>query len=222
MSRNLITMISLQTLVACGGDAGELPDLDVALDTAGLEQEIDHAEVVYTWLKGDFDSSDQARMDPSYFPVSLRACDATVRGLDGRILYIEQAMMDALDRPYRQRIYSVEEAEGQVMSRVFAIRDGIARQVVGACDQSNSLVLTIDDIEERRGCEVLLAPEGDEYYRGGTVGESCQSSLNGASYATSDVLLTARAIESWDQGWMASGEQAWGAMAGPYIFKRVK
>ena len=59
--------------------------------------------------------------------MSLRSCEAIVEGLGERVLYVEQAMMDALDRPYRQRIYSVEEVEGRVVSRVFAMDDSLNR-----------------------------------------------------------------------------------------------
>ena len=224
MNRATVISLSCLTLSACSGDAGVMPDpdLDVSLDTAGLVQEIDHAETVYAWLKGDFDSSEQSFQDPAYFAVSLRACEAVVEELGQYVLYVEQAMLDALDRPYRQRIYSVESTSDRIASRVFTMSDDPSRQMVGACDWPEPPVLKIQSIEERKGCTVFLIPDGDDQYRGGTEGEACESALGDASYATSQVVLSERTIESWDQGWTDAGTQAWGARSGPYIFKRLK
>ena len=220
MNRTVLLTLVCQTLSACSGKTSDMPDLEVSLDTAGLEQEIDHTEVVYNWLMGDFDSSEQAYDDPAYFAVSLRACEAVVEELGQYVLYVEQAMLDDLERPYRQRIYSVESAGDIIASRVFTMRDDVMREMVGACDSTEPPVFKFASLEERKGCAVLLTPEDGNQYRGGTEGEECESSLGDASYATSKVVLSERTIESWDQGWTASGTQAWGARSGPYIFKR--
>lgn len=223
MTRILITTLALHTLTGCGDD-GSTPELTLSLDTAGLEQDerIDDADIVYSLLNGDFDSSEQASVDRAFFPVSLRSCEAIVEGLGERVLYVEQAMMDGLDRPYRQRIYSVEEAEGRVVSRVFAMDDSLNRALIGACDDDTAPVIQLRDIEERKGCGVWLTADQDGVYRGGTEGQDCESSLGGARYATSKVVLYEGAIESWDQGWASADEQVWGAVSGPYIFKRSK
>lgn len=226
MQRMVTFTLALTTLIACSEDPGEgpgdVPALDLSVDTASPQEELDHAEIVYSWLKGDFDSSAQAEEDPTFFAVSLRSCDAVVPGLGERVLYVEQAMMDGLDRPYRQRIYSVEAVDDQVVSYVYAMSDALNFELTGACDGAEPPELSMDDIEERTGCAVWLTPEGEESYSGGTEGQECKSTLGGASYATSRVVVSARAIESWDQGWMASGEQAWGAVSGPYRFDRAQ
>jgi len=59
---------------------------------------------------------------------------------------------------------------------------------------------------------------GDERFEGSTRGDGCASSLAGASYATSEVVVTPGRLLSWDRGWDASGEQAWGATGGGYEF----
>lgn len=223
MTRILFTTLALCTLIGCG-DVGNTPELTLSLDTAGLEQDerTDDADTVYSLLNGNFDSLDQASADRAFFPVSLRSCEAIVEGLGDRVLYVEQAMMDALDRPYRQRIYSVEEVEGRVVSRVYAMDDSLNRALTGACENDTAPVIQLKDIEERRGCEVWLSPDQDGVYRGGTEGQDCQSTLSGARYATSKVLLYEGAIESWDRGWASADEQVWGAVSGPYVFKRTK
>ena len=66
----------------------------------------------------------------------------------------------------------------------------------------------------------MLVEWQDGAFVGGTEGNGCTSSLNGAQYATSKVKITKNRIESWDQGFNAQGVQVWGAEAGPYVFDR--
>jgi len=72
---------------------------------------------------------------------------------------------------------------------------------------------------EREGCEIVLTKEGDGFI-GSTGGQNCGSKLRGATYATSKVLIDAKGISSWDQGWNEKEEQVWGATAGPYYFDK--
>ena len=59
-------------------------------------------------------------------------------------------------------------------------------------------------------------------FYGATRENDCESSLRGASYATSEVRLFADAMHSWDRGYDADGVQVWGATAGPYEFLRLE
>ena len=72
----------------------------------------------------------------------------------------------------------------------------------------------------RDGCQVVLSRSGKSEWSGSTVGNNCESTLRGASYATSEVTLTPQGIRSWDRGYDASGAQVWGAEKGPYVFDR--
>jgi hypothetical protein len=78
------------------------------------------------------------------------------------------------------------------------------------------------DLEERRGCAVVLKQLAESQYAGSTRGRECESNLRGASYATSQVTVTAGRLTSWDQGFGASGKQVWGAEAGPYLFDKAE
>ena len=60
---------------------------------------------------------------------------------------------------------------------------------------------------------------GDRF-EGGTVGQGCESTLMGATYASSQVVLRAEGSSSWDRGFDASGRRVWGATAGPCRFER--
>jgi len=42
--------------------------------------------------------------------------------------------------------------------------------------------------------------------------------MRGASYASSEVTLTATELNTWDRGYDAGGAQVWGSTKGPYRF----
>ena len=189
-------------------------------DTAAEVAPVDPAVEVFELLQGDFDSINQASSDPSYFEISLRMCAFEMPDLGPQVLYVEQAALSSIDSPYRQRIYLVEGVEDRVASHVYAMETSLETQMVGACDNPDSISVNIDQVVERVGCTVWL-DAGEEGYTGGTEGTECSSSLSGAAYATSVVHLSASKIESWDQGWDRNGNQVWGATSGAYIFERA-
>lgn len=59
-----------------------------------------------------------------------------------------------------------------------------------------------------------------DHFSGQTHERDCPSSLNGASFASSEVELRSDQMSSWDRGYDADGAQVWGATAGPYRFVR--
>lgn len=213
-----VRLIPLLLLAACG-DPKDADDTSAADDTGEAGTAVE--DRLAAWLVGDFDSADQADADPQYYAISMRLCPVDLPELGERVLYIEQAAMDELDAPYRQRLYVVERVSDDVaVSRVYeADRSSTESALVGLCDDPSAADLDADDFALRDGCDVVLAWDG-ERFDGGTEGEGCSSSLGGASYATSAVTLAADALTSWDQGWDADGEQVWGAVAGPYEFVR--
>ena len=130
--------------------------------------------------------------------------------------------MDSLSSPYRQRIYHLdniksEEDSFSVRSTVYSINQESA--LVGLCNRTDVVSLDVSELILREGCHVDLTWNG-EGFEGSTEGESCQSSLNGSAYATSEVKTTPDRIESWDRGWDAQGTQVWGAVNGAYLFDR--
>ena len=179
---------------------------------------IDHLAEVELRLAGRFDSADQADSNPSYYAVSLIACEVDAPELGEHVLYIEQALVDQLDSPYRQRLYVLsEEDEGLVRSSIYELNR--EKKAVGLCDEEELRSFLAEDVVEREGCDVLLEFDGQDY-AGSTGLESCPSDLNGATWATSEVFLGPDRIESWDRGWDAEGQQIWGATDGAYVFLR--
>jgi hypothetical protein len=47
------------------------------------------------------------------------------------------------------------------------------------------------------------------------------STLRGASWESSEVVLLPGVLETWDRGFDAAGQQVWGAVKGPYRFVRL-
>ena len=58
---------------------------------------------------GKYNSSEQAKADKEYYDISLVMTPIFPERTDGKWLYIEQAMMSKLEKPYRQRLYQVEQ-----------------------------------------------------------------------------------------------------------------
>jgi CpeT protein len=164
------------------------------------------------YLVGRFDSTAQAKKDPSFFEIQVETCRVEVPALGARVLYIEQAQLAALDQPYRQRLYVLEAGEDpatQVVSRVFEFKT--ASKYIGLCGKEPAPVISAAQTEEKAGCAVRMAWDGAQFV-GGTVGKGCPSALSGATYATSEVTLRADGFTSWDRGYDAADKQVWGAV----------
>lgn len=204
---------------------GEDAAHDAAHDDAAAEAAPDALApgadaMLAAYLAGRFDSEAQSLQDYSYYAIQLVMCPVSVPEVGERVLYVEQAVMDTPTQPYRQRLYVVEPLdppETRAVSKVYELVNPAA--AVGWCDDPASLSLTAADVTEKPGCGVEMEWMGD-HFEGGTVGNDCASTLNGASYTTSEVVITDTQLTSWDRGFDAQGTQVWGATQGPYVFDR--
>jgi CpeT protein len=176
----------------------------------------DPAAEVAVLMAGQYDSRDQSATDGGYYAISLAMIPIWPQRTDGHWLYVEQAIADTADKPYRQRVYRVSNsADGAVLSAVYTI-DRPERFVQGWRNGAlNGLSEAM--LQPRAGCTVSLRAEGGAW-RGATTDKHCASDLRGAAYATAEVRLDGASMHSWDRGYDASGKQVWGATAGPYRF----
>ena len=181
----------------------------------------DALERLATALTGHFSSAEQAAADKNFRAVTLHVVRIWPQRSDGPWLYVEQALADAPDQPYRQRVYQLARRDAAVLeSRVFTLADPIA--ATGAWKKPLPLSeLSPANLSARDGCTVFLREMPDGAFVGHTEGNGCASDLRGASYATSEVTATASEMVSWDRGYNAAGRQVWGSTAGGYRFKRV-
>lgn len=173
-----------------------------------------------TWMQGSFSSEEQSVEDQEYFDIRLEMARIWEDRKDGVWLYVEQAAATALERPYRQRIYHVyAQDDGTFASEIYTLEKPEAF-IGGWKDASRFAGFGPEKLTVRKGCKVTLKKASDGSYVGGTHEADCESSLRGASYATTEIRLTADTMISWDRGFDSENKHVWGAEKGGYIFKR--
>jgi hypothetical protein len=176
------------------------------------------AAALHAMMAGQFDSRAQALADDDYFAISLVMAPIFPEATDGHWLYVEQAMAEQADQPYRQRAYRLRAlADGRVASDVFEL-DHPEAFVNGHLD-GRLARLSVESLRQREGCTVFLR-RTTEGFAGGTEGRGCASELRGAAYATAEVVISEGLMQSWDRGFSAADEQVWGAQKGAYRFVR--
>ena len=177
-------------------------------------------EVLVDYMVGSFSSEEQAEKDSNYFNIELEMVQLWKDRADGPWLYIEQAVAESKDKPYRQRVYHLRKRnDGKIESLVYTIPDPL--RFAGDYKKEFPLLrLTPDSLILKEGCEVILYQADNGYFEGSTIDKNCGSDLKGASYATSEVMIDKDKMISWDRGFDESGNQVWGATDGGYIFKK--
>lgn len=175
-------------------------------------------------MVGSYTSDAQAKTDPDFKVIELHMAPIWSSRKDGPWLYIEQAAAGSLDKPYRQRVYHLsvsqnpEKSPGTVESVVFEL-PGDPLTMAGAWqDPKRFDTMVPEALQAREGCTVYVVPNADGTWTGSTDGELCRSTLRGATYATSEVTITATELRSWDRGFDKDGKQVWGAVKGAYRF----
>jgi hypothetical protein len=170
------------------------------------------------WMSGSFDSKFQAESDSDYFEIHLHMKPIWRNKKDGVWLYVEQAIIGSLDKPYRQRVYHVyKQNDSTIISHVYTLKNPL--RFAGEWEKENPLQnLSVDSLEDRKGCSIYLSKTTDGKYVGSTKDKECESNLRGAAYATSKVTITQKMLESWDQGFDQNAKQVWGAIKGGYKF----
>ena len=175
---------------------------------------------VFSLMQGSFNSEAQAKLDSTYFNISLHMYP--IWKDKGNFLYVEQALNSKQSKPYRQRVYEVTRLNDSVISSAIyklptdSLWIGKWKTPM-AFDSISKADLTL-----RNGCEVLLKRLDRNHYKGETDHKTCKSTLYGASYATSEVEIKEGQIISWDRGFDAEGNHIWGAEKAGYIFNQIK
>lgn len=175
---------------------------------------------LFALMQGSYNSEKQSLADSTYYNISLHMYPIWEE--KGNWLYVEQAMNSMQDKPYRQRIYEVKRNEnGQLTSYVYTLpNDSLWIGKWKTPEAFNDL--SMENLRLRDGCEVVLTKKSDSSFVGTTQNGTCESTLRGASYAMSEVEITAKGITSWDQGFDSEGQQVWGATEGGYVFDKLR
>ncbi|GGI82784.1 chromophore lyase CpcT/CpeT [Shewanella gelidii] len=170
------------------------------------------------WMQGHFNSEQQSIDDKDFFNIHLNMKQIWPQYRDSW-LYVEQAAASHLYKPYRQRVYRVTAlSETKFASKVYTFDNPLS--FAGAYKKEAPFAsLTPKDLTEKQGCTVFLTwDEASQSFSGSTDKKSCLSQLRGATYATSEVTVTADKIVSWDRGWNGDDQQVWGAVKSGYEF----
>ena len=134
---------------------------------------------------------------------------------------VEQAAADELDRPYRQRIYRLSQiGPNRYQSEVFELPNDPLRYAGAWRTPAIFTTFGPTELTKREGCAIRLTA-GEDVYIGRTEERSCPSTLRGASWATSEVILQEQQLTSWDRGWDDAGNQVWGATEQGYRFEKL-
>ncbi|NNT72532.1 hypothetical protein HKT18_09920 [Flavobacterium sp. IMCC34852] len=172
-----------------------------------------------TVMQGHYSSEKQSIADKDYYNISLRM--TPIWKAKGNYLFVEQAIFDKQDKPYRVRIYKVSQRGDEFISEIYTLKDEKAWIGKWATPEAYDQ-LTEADIELKQGCEVKLKRIGKNKFEGATGDKTCPSELRGASWANSKVTVTETQILSWDQGFDKDGKQVWGATKGGYEFIKIQ
>jgi hypothetical protein len=174
------------------------------------------------WMTGSFSSEAQSLADSDFLHIVLHMARIWPERTDGVWLYVEQAIAEAADRPYRQRVYHLRRVGEDVFgSTVYSFEESPSR--VGAWRETSPLAdLGPNDLSQRQGCTIMMKRRADGAFEGSTLGRLCSSKLRGATWASSEVVITADRLVSWDRGWDDSATQIWGAEKSGYQFDRIE
>jgi hypothetical protein len=188
-------------------------------DTKEEKVAVNDLKDLFTMMQGSFNSEIQSQIDTTYFNISLHMYPIWKE--KGNYLYVEQALNARQNNPYRQRIYEVTQLNDSVFSSAIYTIDNDSLWIGKWKTPQAFDTLTMDQVSKKEGCEVLLKRIKSDYFKGETSKNTCESTLYGASYATSEVEIFSDKIISWDRGFDDQGEHVWGAEKGGYIFNKV-
>lgn len=192
--------------------------LTTACKTTQNQSESKELKELVSIMQGHYSSEKQALADKDYYNISLRM--TPIWKSKGNYLFVEQAIFDKQDKPYRVRIYKVSQRGNEFISEIYTLKDEKAWIGKWATPEVYDQ-LTEADIELKSGCEVVLKRTGKHRFEGATGDKTCPSELRGASWANSKVTVTEKTILSWDQGFDKDGKQVWGATKGGYEFIKI-
>ena len=174
-------------------------------------------------LEGNYNSAEQASLDKEYLDVRLHIVRIWKDRLEsgGLYYYVEQATANALQKPYRQRVYHLHSRheDGKIECSVYEL--ATPQRLAGQWKDKLPLAkLTPDSLIAREGCGVIIQKDKALGFVGATNGKTCASSQRGATYTTTEMIISPKQLIVWDRGYSAKDEQVWGAKFSGYIFKK--
>jgi hypothetical protein len=206
-----IIFITLLAVFSCKTETKKTPQ--------NTEEKIDLLSELYTVMQGSYNSEIQSEVDSSYYNISLHMYP--IWEGKGNYLYVEQALNSMQNKPYRQRIYKLNQlTDSTFTSEIYTL--AVDSIWIGKWKTPKAFdSISPKDITLKSGCEVVLKRLAQNLYEGKTGDTTCVSTMNGAAFARSQVDIMEDKIISWDRGFDANGDYVWGAEKGGYIFNKL-
>jgi hypothetical protein len=237
---------SIALLVSCLGIAPasaeptETPISPVETDTNGSDIAEDIKNIA-SYLVGIMDTSGQAATNQKIANVQMTTCTIDVTGDidDGNpvkdsqkneqnysiFLYQEQALVESLDKPYRQRFLQLTAGDrGQSAVESKAYKPIEMEKWVGFCSKPEEERKVIASELGTYLCSVFLKQSAVNYFKPLYVGETqtggCPTNVRGATSISNTIYLFPDGMNTWDRGFDANGNQVWGAANEAYKFRK--
>lgn len=159
------------------------------------------------WTEGTFSNSVQVGVDSSYDLVTIDSKRIWKSRKPGGWFIVRIIRHDSLSAKtlskYVYHVSSVEE--GMFEITIFSLSEAMAK----ADDMNEDIEhFSVRDLAQRSGCELYLQA-ADRTFIGGTHGTACPSSVPGASYSTTELLISPRGLW-WLEMMYAPGGEAVG------------
>lgn len=174
------------------------------------------------WMASDFSNQEQAFENPPFF-AHIRVCmrPLPLEVLSGVSLYLEQAYDYALDRPYRVRVLKLVPAGDCIEIENYALQQ--EENFYGASrDPKRLQAMEGDRLEKLPGCTFVTHWTGHSFKGQVEPGKGCIVVRKGqTTYLDSEFEIDEKKFISHDRGRdLETNEHLWGALAGPFQFKR--
>jgi CpeT/CpcT family (DUF1001) len=174
------------------------------------------------WMASDFSNQEQAFENPPFF-AHIRVC---MRPLPTDFLgctsfFLEQAYDFMLNRPYRLRVFKINQVDDHIELEHFKLKD--QEKFFGASRDLQRLQnLTVEDLEEMPGCDMIVTWTGQSFKGEVKPGKNCIVERNGkTTYLDNRFEIDENKLISYDLGRdPETDELVWGSVAGPFQFKR--
>jgi CpeT/CpcT family (DUF1001) len=171
------------------------------------------------WLVGEFDNQAQSMEDPTWY-VPLRLWHRPVpHHINGRLaIFAEQSNFLELEKPYRQRILTLEQEGDRLSVQFWAFKDPAQFRGAGGINPALLLQATESALELLPGCRLNVEFTGTLYRANPEPDSRCCFTYDGK---LRQVILgfevSVSQFLSYDRGVDPdTGQSLWGAMMGPY------
>ncbi len=137
---------------------------EVQVEPILVEEDQDLIELLNR-MTGSFSSVKQAESDSTYFSISLHMYPIWIKK-EENWLYVEQALYDKQEEPYRQRIYKISRENDSIFkSEIYTIPN----QSLWVCKWETPEVfdkLLEESLLFRKGCDVFLKKTDENTFIG--------------------------------------------------------